>query len=77
MLAFFLFWLAHLPLTMFRPYQLNKFFWFKTAVMIPAVWGLFIFCMVNTKGNIGVGHLAPTTGGSSGWFWMLVLTCEM
>lgn len=76
MLAFFLFWLAHFPFTFFRPYQLNKFFWFKVAVMIPAVWGLFIFCMVTTKGKIGLGHLA-TSGTSSGWFWMYAINSGM
>jgi len=43
MLAFFLFWLIHMPLTFFRPYQLRKFFWFKAIVMCPCVFGLFIF----------------------------------
>lgn len=73
MLAFFLFWLVHLPLTFFRPYQLKKFFWFKAIVMLPAIWGLFIFCMVNTKGNIGIGHLAQTTKvHNNGWGWFFV-----
>lgn len=70
MLAFFLFWLIHMPLTFFRPYQLRKFFWFKAIVMIPAIFGLFIFCMVNTKGQIGLAHLqSPDTNG---WGWLFV-----
>ncbi|KAK4546428.1 hypothetical protein LTR36_002105 [Oleoguttula mirabilis] len=73
MLAFFLFWLVHLPLTFFRPYQLKKFFWFKAIVMLPAIWGLFIFCMVNTKGNIGFGHLAATSKvHNNGWGWFFI-----
>lgn len=74
MLAFFLFWLIHLPLTFLRPYQLKKFFWFKTIVMLPAIWGLFIFCMVNTKGNIGLTHLDETSAiaGADGWGWFFV-----
>jgi len=28
--------------------------------MLPAIWGLFIFCMVTTKGKIGAGHLSTT-----------------
>ncbi|KAK4983220.1 hypothetical protein LTR66_008915 [Elasticomyces elasticus] len=71
MLAFFLFWLIHLPLTFFRPYQLRKFFWFKSIVMLPAVFGLFIFCMVNTKGQIGFSHLATKQSGN-GWGWFFV-----
>lgn len=73
MLAFFLFWLCHLPFTFFRPYQLRGFFIFKTIVMLPAVWGLFIFCMVNTKGKIGLGHLQETASTSTnGWGWFFV-----
>lgn len=79
MLSFFLFWLIHLPLTFFRPYQLTKFFNFKVIVMIPAVFGLFIFCMVNTKGNIGLGHLSEKTSasGSFGWFFMSSINAGM
>src|ERR1700761_37843 len=73
MLAFFLFWLIHLPFTFFRPYQLRKFFWFKAIVMLPAIFGLFIFCMVNTKGNIGLAHLNETSAiKSNGWGWFFV-----
>lgn len=74
MLAFFLFWLLHLPLTFFRPYRLREFFWFKAIVMLPAIWGLFIFCMVNTGGNIGLAHLDATASiaGADGWGWFFV-----
>lgn len=74
MVAFFLFWLIHLPFTFFRPYQLRKFFWFKAIVMLPAILGLFIFCMVETKGKIGLGHLDNTSSvsSSSGWGWFFV-----
>jgi NCS1 family nucleobase:cation symporter-1 len=74
MLAFFLFWLAHFPLAMMRPYQLRTFFNVKTALMIPAVWGLFIFCMVNTHGELGASKLSEAAGvsasGKWGWFFM-------
>ncbi|KAI5274303.1 allantoin [Aureobasidium subglaciale] len=74
MLAFFLFWLAHFPLAVMRPYQLRTFFTVKTILMIPAVWGLFIFCMANTKGNLGTSKLSEAAGTSAsgkwGWFFM-------
>ena len=74
MLAFFLFWLVHLPLTFFRPYRLRSFFWFKTIVMVPAIFGLFIFCMANTKGKIGISHLNASNkvAGVDGWGWFFV-----
>jgi NCS1 family nucleobase:cation symporter-1 len=74
MLAFFLFWLAHFPLAIMRPYQLRTFFNVKTALMIPAVWGLFIFCMANTHGELGASKLSEAAGvsasGKWGWFFM-------
>ncbi|RDW80003.1 uracil permease-like protein [Coleophoma cylindrospora] len=76
MLAFFLFWLVHFPLCAFRPYQLRSFFWFKSIIVIPAVWGLFIFCMANTKGNVGSVYSASFTG-NKGWFIMYAINSGM
>lgn len=78
MLAFFLFWLVHFPFCAFRPYQLRGFFWFKSIIVLPAVFGLFIFCMVNTRGNVGVNTVYNskiTTG--SGWFIMYAINSGM
>jgi NCS1 family nucleobase:cation symporter-1 len=73
MVAFFLFWLVHLPFTFLRPYQLRWFFWLKVAIMLPAIWGLFIYVMVATKGQIGLHHLTATTDiKSGGWGWFFV-----
>ncbi|KAJ8607384.1 hypothetical protein MRB53_040330 [Persea americana] len=65
MLCFFLFWLVHLPFCHFRPYQLRKFFWFKTIISLPAVFGLFIFCMANTKGHLGPLYSSKVQSQSS------------
>lgn len=41
--------------------------------MLPAIFGLFIFCMVNTKGKVGLGHLENTSSTKSdGWGWFFV-----
>lgn len=77
MLAFFLFWLVHFPFCAFRPYQLKSFFWFKSIIVIPAVLGLFIFCMVNTKGNIGGAYNSKLEGASAGWYWMYAINSGM
>ncbi|KAG0647479.1 Allantoin transport [Hyphodiscus hymeniophilus] len=76
MLAFFLFWLVHFPFCAFRPYQLRGFFWFKSIIVLPAVWGLFIFCMVNTKGNVGSVYASKITS-SKGWFIMYAINSGM
>jgi len=76
MLSFFLFWLVHFPFCAFRPYQLRSFFWFKSIIVLPAVWGLFIFCMANTKANLG--SVFPSTySGSKGWFIMYAINSGM
>ncbi len=76
MLAFFLFWLVHFPFCAFRPYQLRAFFWFKSIVVLPAVWGLFIFCMVNTKANLGSVYTTKIEG-NHGWFIMYAINSGM
>lgn len=76
MLAFFLFWLVHFPFCAFRPYQLRAFFWFKSIIILPAVWGLFIFCMVNTKGQLGPLY-SNTIKGNKGWFVMYAINSGM
>ena len=80
MLAFFLFWCVHFPFCALRPYQLRKFFWFKAIIMLPATWGLFVFCMVNTKGNLGSLHnlnSTVSTNGIWGWFFVYAINSGM
>jgi NCS1 family nucleobase:cation symporter-1 len=71
MLAFLIFWLVQFPFAFLRPYQLTKFFWFKAIIMLPAIWGLFIFCMATTKGQVGLGTLSAGKN-TSGWGWFFV-----
>ncbi|KAG4414802.1 hypothetical protein IFR04_012074 [Cadophora malorum] len=76
MLAFFLFWLIHFPFCAFRPYQLKAFFWFKSIIVLPSIWGLFIFCMVNTKANVGSVYTSKIDG-NKGWFIMYAINSGM
>ena len=72
MLSFFLAWLVHLPFCYFRPYQLRKFFWFKTIVSLPAMFGLFIWAMANTKGRLSGGLYSAKTTSSRTVAWMIM-----
>ncbi|KAI9739963.1 MAG: hypothetical protein M1818_005019 [Claussenomyces sp. TS43310] len=76
MLSFFLFWLVHFPFCAFRPYQLRRFFWFKSIIVLPATFGLFIFCMANTKANLGSVFKSSYTG-NKGWFIMYAINSGM
>jgi len=78
MVAFLIFWLVQFPFAFLRPYQLTKFFWFKAIIMLPAIWGLFIFCMANTKGQVGLGSFAQNTStGGWGWFFVYSINAGM
>ncbi|CAH0045324.1 unnamed protein product [Clonostachys solani] len=70
MIAFFIFWLIHLGFCFFRPYQLTKFFWFKGFIMVPAVFGVFIYCMIETGGQ--VNHTLPQTSATTGMGWFII-----
>jgi NCS1 family nucleobase:cation symporter-1 len=71
-IAFFLYWLVHIPFTLLRPYQMRWIFTLKMVTVVPACFGLFIFCMVNTKGNIGGGLPGAPASKSTGFAWFVV-----
>lgn len=52
------------------------FFWFKSIIVLPSIWGLFIFCMVNTKGNVGSVY-TTRINGNHGWFIMYAINSGM
>nr|KAK5448907.1 hypothetical protein LTR18_001995 [Exophiala xenobiotica] len=71
-IAFFLYWLVHIPFTLLRPYQMRWIFTLKMVTVVPACFGLFIFCMVNTKGNIGGGLPGAPASKSTSFAWFVV-----
>lgn len=77
MLCFFLLWLVHLSLAHLRPYQLITFFWAKSILVTPAMLGLFIFCMANTKGDVGSLWPAKEQGGQWAWLFMYSINTGM
>ncbi|KAF3764179.1 hypothetical protein M406DRAFT_330529 [Cryphonectria parasitica EP155] len=76
MLSFFLFWCVHFPFCALRPYQLRWFFWLKTALMIPSILGLFIFCLVDTKGGVGSVY-SGTLSGNKAWYILNAINAGM
>lgn len=78
MLAFFLYWLCHIPFVFLRPNQLKWLFTLKMCTMIPAMVGLFVFCMANTNANIGPGHLNSAVPiSSTGWLFMYAINSSL
>ena len=73
-LAFFLYWLIHIPFVFLRPNQLKWLFTLKMFTMIPAMTGLFIFCMVNTGAKLGGGVIKSGTAvNSTAWLFMYAI----
>jgi NCS1 family nucleobase:cation symporter-1 len=72
MLAFFLYWLIHIPFTMLRPNQLSWVFTLKMCTIPPAYVGLFIFCMANTKGQMGNALPAAQQVSKSQFSWFIM-----
>lgn len=75
MLAFFLYWLVHVPFTLLRPNQLSWVFTLKMCTIPPAYIGLFIFCMANTKGKMGnaLPRAADVSNSQFSWFIMYAI----
>ncbi|KAH8807554.1 allantoin [Xylogone sp. PMI_703] len=70
MIAFLIFWLLHIPFIFLRPYQVRHFFTAKAFLAIPAAFGLFIYCMVTTRGNLG--PLFGTRKSNSNLAWTFI-----
>ncbi|KAF4630035.1 hypothetical protein G7Y89_g8107 [Cudoniella acicularis] len=78
MVAFFLFWLCHIPFVFLRPNQLKWLFTLKMCTMVPAMVGLFIFCMVNTHGRLSTDHLTSAVPVSStSWLFMYAINLSL
>ncbi|KAK9776792.1 putative Uracil permease-like protein [Seiridium cardinale] len=77
LMCFFIMWCAHLAMSSLRPYQLNKFFWAKMFMIVPGLVGLFVFCMANTKGQLGSLYSQSTSGSAFGWFFMYAINAGM
>ena len=78
MLAFVLFWLCHVPLIFLRPYQLRWLFTLKMLTTLPAMIGLFIFCMVNTRAQLG-GHVIKSGVpiNNTGWLFLYAINSSL
>ncbi|CAG8974918.1 hypothetical protein HYALB_00006704 [Hymenoscyphus albidus] len=73
-LAFFLYWLCHIPFVFLRSNQVKWLFTLKMCTMVPAMVGLFTFCMVDTGGRVGANRLASGLPfDSTAWLFMYAI----
>ncbi|OJD35789.1 allantoin transport [Diplodia corticola] len=71
MLAFFLFWLLHIPFAFLRPNQLTWLFTLKMPAMLLATLGLFTFCIVATRATLTTSVPHPTT--TTPWLYLYAI----
>lgn len=53
-LCYFLVWVAYLPLLLRRPHQMRWIFGAACALSFPSIFGLFIYCMVQSGGKLSL-----------------------
>lgn len=74
-LCYFLVWMIYTPFLFRRPYQLRNLFTGSCLASFPAVFGLFIYCIVKSGGRLG---LADTAGSvkmdTSSTAWLVIYT---
>lgn len=73
--GFLIFWAIELPFCCLRPTQLRWLYTFKAWTLPPSVIGLLIYCLVQSKGELGsTAALAGTTalpkGSVLAWLWV-------
>lgn len=72
-LCYFLVWMLYTPFLFRRPYQLRNFFTGACLASIPAVFGLFIYCIVKSGGKLGLAENAGSVKmDTSTTAWLVV-----
>lgn len=72
-LCYFLVWVFYLPLLFKRPYQMKWLFTTACVLSFPAIFGLFIYCMVQSHGKIGLDdHFSSTSLTASEKSWQII-----
>lgn len=81
MIALIIFWAIHTPFIFLRPHQLRHFFTAKAAITLISAIGLFTFCMVNTKANLGSlslgGEKEKTARSALAWLFIWCINSGM
>ncbi|KGO37810.1 Permease, cytosine/purine, uracil, thiamine, allantoin [Penicillium expansum] len=79
MIAFIVYWVIHIPIMFLRPDQMRWIFTMKIVSIFPAYIGLFIFCMVNTRGQLGssLASAKETSSWQFSWFVMAAINASM
>lgn len=71
-LCYFLVWVIYLPLLLRRPYQMKFLFTTACVLSFPAIFGTFIYCMVQSGGKLGLGEFATTELSKSRRAWLII-----
>lgn len=79
-LCYFLVWLIATPFLFRRPHQLRWFFTVSCVLSFPSIFGLFIYCITLSKGNLGLNENVGTQKldkGAAAWLAIYSLTSSI
>lgn len=71
-LCYLLVWIIYLPLLLRRPYQMKWFFTSSCVLSFPAIFGLFIYCIVKSGGRVSLEEFEGTVLSSSQKAWLII-----
>ncbi|KAL3475606.1 permease for cytosine/purines, uracil, thiamine, allantoin-domain-containing protein [Aspergillus californicus] len=71
-LCYFLVWVIMIPLLFKRPYQMKWFFTSSCILSFPAIFGLFIYCLVKSGGKISLEEFESSLLSNSAKAWQII-----
>ncbi|KAL4795187.1 permease for cytosine/purines, uracil, thiamine, allantoin-domain-containing protein [Aspergillus venezuelensis] len=71
-LCYFLVWVIMIPLLFKRPYQMKWFFTSSCILSFPAIFGLFIYCLVKSGGKISLDSFKSSPLSQSEKVWQII-----
>ncbi|KAL4971013.1 permease for cytosine/purines, uracil, thiamine, allantoin-domain-containing protein [Aspergillus stella-maris] len=71
-LCYFLVWVIMVPLLFKRPYQMKWFFTSSCILSFPAIFGLFIYCLVKSNGKISLDSFESSPLSQSEKAWQII-----
>ncbi|KAH9951483.1 permease for cytosine/purines, uracil, thiamine, allantoin-domain-containing protein [Amylocystis lapponica] len=73
-IGFLIFWAIELPFCSLRPYKLRWLYTLKAWTLPPSVFGLLIYCLMQSKGhlasNVALAGVTPPKGAALAWLFV-------
>ncbi|KAL4872565.1 permease for cytosine/purines, uracil, thiamine, allantoin-domain-containing protein [Aspergillus spectabilis] len=71
-LCYFISWVIMIPFLFKRPYQMKWFFTSSCILSFPAIFGLFIYCLIQSGGEISLKEFGCSLLSTSAKAWQII-----